>query len=70
MTSTYPRETFGSVASLLAATYGTQDEDKQSKNTTQSALGTTLHKLLSLCEQMRDLSIGYNFINTCTGACD
>ena len=35
MTSTLPRGTFGSVAFLLAATYGTQDEDKQSKNTTQ-----------------------------------
>ena len=31
MTSTYPRGTFGSVACLLAATQGTQDEDKQNK---------------------------------------
>ena len=31
MTSTLPRGTFGSVAFLLAATYGTQDEDKQAK---------------------------------------
>jgi hypothetical protein len=26
------------------ATYGTQDEDKQTKNTTQYVLGTTIHK--------------------------
>ena len=26
--------------------------------------------LLSLCKQTSDLSIGYNLISTCTGACD
>jgi hypothetical protein len=26
--------------------------------------------LLSLCKQTNDLSIGYNLISTCTGACD
>jgi len=26
------------------ATYGTQDEDKQNKNTTQYVLDTTIHK--------------------------
>ena len=29
---------------LAMATYGTQDKDKQNKNTTQNVLDTTIHK--------------------------
>jgi hypothetical protein len=38
---------------LISKTYGTQDEDKQTKNTTQYVLGTTLHEQREKITQIR-----------------